>query len=286
MSRSAAARLASRNGHPYNFTLLPLVGDLGQRVNIEQLRSEWPWLDAVKLRREAIPDGVTSVRLTAVVSLELLVAIVDAVLTGDWAAAPWLSTQPSPQFCTTLLALGAVGCLKGVEACERHVLEHMTAAEALQWTPAVGSVGFSERFDRKIRECVNVAFPVPVCQSELWRELEVCDVRFWLSFNHFVEVKEAWFLIALSWWWQKFEPARQGDVELLLQNTECFRALDETLFDQDHPLYPLVRNERLRRTEFHIVEFRPRPWITQFNLAPCDGLLRMTGQWKDRYRPY
>lgn len=283
MPRLSAAAGYARDGHPYDFELLPVVGLRGVRVNLALMRSKWDWLDA-KLRMNEIGDAKT-LRLESIEDASLLALLVEGVLTQNWyvLVGPILSKTPSYQFSASVFSMGVVGCDCGVEACERRVLETLDPTTALLWTPHSSPLAFTQRFHRKVRECSQQSFPYPLTQSLAWSELKVEDVAYWLSCNEWLVATERDFLIALSWWWRDQAPARKAAVQYLLRDTQCFRQKDETPFEFEtqtsHPLWNLVRDERLWRAENNVVEIRPRPWAIEVRLGPHDpDVLDWTGK--------
>ena len=210
------------------------------------------------------------------ITCQQVAAVVEGVLSQNWGAAlaRLRCTTPSPQFCSLVYALGNCGLIAAVKSCDRFVLQHLTPAIAVQWTPRVAPPNFSDRFHRKVRDCVNGVFPAPLCQTAEWAALCIDDAAHWLGYNDFLHANEKGFLVALAWWGQT--PARRADVQRLLRTTSCFRRpdaarSDESLFAARDRMHSLVRDERLWRQENGVVEERPRPWKKRFHLFPCDG---------------
>jgi len=283
MPLSAAARRA-RDGHKLDFVLLPVLGDRGVHVNLALLRTKWPWLDSYFSERWH-PSRLSAgrLRLEGLADWRQVHAVVEGVLTGDWPAAirPVLSATPSHELVGFAYGIGAIGLDAGIGACEATVLAAITGRPplAVQWTPRVTPLGFSERFHRKIRECVQEAFPGTLCRTEEWIALCKEDAAFWLATNAFPSQDEGNFLIALAWWGWGKNP-RDEEVRLLLQQPSCFRSAeyDETLFPTSHPMHAMLRDERARRREHRVVEVRPRPWLLEFSLTPIGELVDWSGR--------
>jgi len=269
----SAAAVAVRAGHSYDFLLFPLEGERGVHVNRALLCSKWEWFGAHL--RWAQADTASSLRLQMFADCQQVAAVVEGVILQDWGAAlaRLQCTTPSTQYCSLVYALGNCGLIDAVKACERYVLTNLEPEIAVQWTPRV-ALNFSERFHRKVRDCVNGVFPGPLCQTAEWAALCIDDAAHWLGCNDLLHADEKGFLVALAWWGQT--RARRADVQRLLRTASCFRRPDgaredESLFAAGDRMRSLVRDERLWRQENYVVEERPRPWMKRFHLFPCDG---------------
>ena len=173
----------------------------------------------------------------------------EGVLSQNWGAAlaRLRCTTPSPQFCSLVYALGNCGLIAAVKSCERFVITNLEPAIAVQWTPRVAPPNFSDRFHRKVRECVNDVFPMPLCGATEWGGLCIDDAAYWLGCNEFLYADEEDFLVALAWWGRT--RARREDVQRLLRTSSCFRRpdaahADESLFAAGDRMHSLVREYR------------------------------------------